>query len=209
MEEYNIDKFKIFYHKNLDGGGTTFGINALDSVNVKKQIKSGNILEMCSGPGFMGFWTYCNEYAKKLFLLDINSENEEYINKTIDYNATEDDVKFKQSNVFDNFSDDIIFDTIVSNPPHFKTQRPGGYRSDNEKLISLDENMEFHIKFFNDVKKFMDKDSRIILVENCDGVTEEDIRELTKNDFRVELVEYNKYEWQGKSTFYTIILYLL
>jgi methylase of polypeptide subunit release factors len=111
--------------------------------------------------------------------------------------------------VFDSFTDNIIFDTIISNPPHFKTKRPGGYRNENEKLISLDENMEFHIKFFKDVKKFMDKDSRIILVENCDGVTEEDIREMTKNDFRIELVEYDKYGWQGESTFYTIILYLL
>ena len=209
MEEYNINKFTIFYHKNLDGGGTTFGINALNSPNVKKQIKSGNILEICSGPGFMGFWTYYHEYAKKLFLLDINSENEEYINKTIDYNTIGNNTKFKQSNVFDSFTDNIIFDTIISNPPHFKTQRPGGYRNENEKLISLDENMEFHIKFFKDVKRFMDKNSRIILIENCDGVTEEDIREMTKNDFRVELVEYNKYGWQGESTFYTIILYLL
>ena len=78
-----------------------------------------------------------------------------------------------------------------------------------EKLISLDENMEFHKKFFKDVKNFINENSSIILVENCAGVTADDIIEMTKDDFKVELIEYDKYGWEGESTFYTIILYLL
>ena len=66
--------------------------------------------------------------------------------------------------------------------------------------------MEFHKNFFKDVRKHLSKDGVIILVENCDGVTEDDIRELTKDDFKVEYVEYDDYGWKGKSKFYTIVL---
>jgi hypothetical protein len=69
--------------------------------------------------------------------------------------------------------------------------------------------MEFHKKFFKDVKNFINENSSIILVENCAGVTADDIIEMTKDDFKVELIEYDKYGWEGESTFYTIILYLL
>ena len=207
METINIDNRVIFYDKHLDGGGSTFGINALKSKNVKKHIK-GNALEMCSGPGFMGYFSLIKNYISNITFSDINQENQKCIDKTSNFN-TFNNVKFIESNVFDAFRDNDIFDTIISNPPHFKTPRPNGYRSEHEKLISLDENMEFHKKFFRDVKKFINKYSSIVLVENCDGVTADDIIEITKDDFRVELIEYDKYGWEGESTFYTIILYLL
>ena len=44
------------------------------------------------------------------------------------------------------------FDTIVSNPPHFKSERPGGYRSENEMLISLDGDMRIHKSIFENAK---------------------------------------------------------
>jgi hypothetical protein len=45
METIDINRHLIFYDKHLDGGGSTFGINALKSENVKKHIK-GNTLEI-------------------------------------------------------------------------------------------------------------------------------------------------------------------
>jgi cyclopropane fatty-acyl-phospholipid synthase-like methyltransferase len=68
--------------------------------------------------------------------------------------------------------------------------------------------MNFHKNFFKNVKNYLNKDGVIILVENCEGVTENDIIELTNDDFTIEYVEYNDYGWTGKSLFYTIILKL-
>jgi len=201
----NID---VLYYKDLDGGGTTFGINALKSQEVEKCIKPGNVLEMCSGPGFMGFYLKAKGLADNLYLVDINESNRECIDSTILYNNFT-NVEFIKSDCFDNIPKGIIFDTIVSNPPHFKTERPGGYRTRNEKIISLDTNMKIHKSIFDNAKHYMNKDSRLILVENCDGVTEEDIRKKIDGVYGVEYVEYNSYGWEGKSTFYIIILYLL
>jgi methylase of polypeptide subunit release factors len=202
---FETNNIKVSYEPHLDGGGTTMGINALDSENVKKFIRKGKIMEMCSGPGFMGFHLLGQGYCNELFLIDINPENLRHINETIGINGF-DNVKFIQSDGFTNLKDVEGVDTIISNPPHFKTERPNGYRFDNEKLLSLDEDMKFHKNFFKEVKNHLKKDGVIILVENCNGVTEEDIRELTKGEFKILHVEYDDYGWQGKSKFYTIIL---
>lgn len=199
---------EVLYYKDLDGGGTTFGVNALKSEMVEKSIKRGNVLEMCSGPGFMGFYLKTKGFADNLYLADLNDSNRECVDMTIQYNNFT-NVEFFKSDCFENIPKGIIFDTIVSNPPHFKTQRPGGYRTDNEKLISLDADMKIHKSIFDNAKNYMNKDSRLILVENCDGVTEEDIRKKIDGVYGVEYVEYNSYNWSGKSTFYTIVLYLL
>jgi methylase of polypeptide subunit release factors len=202
---FETNNIKISYEPHLDGGGTTFGINALDSENVKKYLKKGRVMEMCSGPGFMGFHLLGQGYCDELYLVDINSENCQHINETITLNNLN-NVKFIQSNGFNELVGESNIDIIISNPPHFKTLRPEGYRFDNEKLLSLDEDMNFHKEFFKNVRKHLSKDGVIILVENCDGVTEEDIREIVKDDFKVEYVEYDDYGWKGKSKFYTIVL---
>ena len=206
--ESNRKTIDVLYAKALDGGGTTFGIKALKSLEVAKHLKKGNTLEICSGPGFMGFYLKSIDIADNLYLTDINNSNKECIDSTIQFNNLS-NVEFIKSDCFESIPKNLIFDTIVSNPPHFKSERPGGYRSENEMLISLDSDMRIHKSIFENAKNHMHKDSRLILVENCDGVTENDIRKLVDGVYGIEYVEYDKYKWEGKSTFYTIILYLL
>jgi hypothetical protein len=214
FEFIKMDKFKIneslqvLYYKNLDGGGTTFGVNALKKVEVQKYIKSGNILEICSGPGFMGFYLKGNGFADNLYLSDINESNKECIDATNSFNNLS-NVEFIKSDCFENIPKDLKFDTIVSNPPHFKTERPGGYRSEDEMRISLDSDMKIHKSILENAKNYMHNDSRLILVENCNGVTETDIRKMIDGVYGVDYVEYDSYNFIGKSTFYTIVLYLL
>jgi len=209
MDEFNIGNLCVFYDKKFDGGGTTFGYNAITRPDILERIKnSGNVLEMCSGPGFIGYTLFKRDKANKLVLSDINKDVVPFIQKTNQYNKLS-NVQFIESDCFDSISTDYKFDTIVSNPPHFKTERPGGYRSDEEKLISLDLNMGFHEKFFEQAPNYLNPGGKVVLIENCDGVTENDIRMLSHSKFGIETIDYNSYGWEGKSTFYTIILYLL
>jgi 16S rRNA G1207 methylase RsmC len=76
-------------------------------------------------------------------------------------------------------------------------------------LISLDEDMKIHKCIFEDADKYLNPNGRLILVENATGISEEDIKKLIGNKWGIEYVEYSDYNWKGKSTFYTIILYLL
>jgi hypothetical protein len=208
MLKYELENTSVYYHKELDGGGTTFGVQALRGEEVQKRIVRGNILELCSGPGFMGAYLNDIGLADKLYLSDVNIENEECIDRTIKQNGLK-NVKFIQSSVFEMIPTELKFDTIISNPPHFATNRVEGYRSNHEKLISLDEDMKIHKCIFEDADKYLNPNGRLILVENATGISEEDIKKLIGNKWGIEYVEYSDYNWKGKSTFYTIILYLL
>jgi methylase of polypeptide subunit release factors len=208
METFNIIYLSVFYEKRFDGGGTTFGFNAVTKSDIINKIQDqGDVLEICSGPGFIGYTLLKYNKANRLVLSDINSEVRDGIETTNRFNNLK--VEFIQSDCFDSMEDSNKFDTIVSNPPHFKTERPNGYRSSEEKLISLDYDMQFHKKFFESAHKFLNPNGKVVLIENCDGVTEEDIRVLSNQHFSVESVDYDSYGWEGKSTFYTIILRLL
>lgn len=211
MEKFKVSDWIIFYDKKLDGGGTTFGYNAISKPNISNRIKSGgNVLEMCSGPGFMGFTLLKNGKASNLVLSDINLEVSKNIDKTIEFNSLSDKVKFINSDGFESIPSELFkFDTIIANPPHFKTERPGGYENYNQKIISLDSDMKFHKNFFEQADKYLNANGKIVLIENCDGVTENDIRTLTVGKWGIDYLEYDNYGWKGKSTFYTIILYLL
>ena len=208
METFNIIDLSVFYEKRFDGGGTTFGFNSITKSNIINKIQDqGDVLEICSGPGFIGYTLLKYNKANRLVLSDINSEVRDGIETTNRFNNLK--VEFIQSDCFDSMEDSNKFDTIVSNPPHFKTERPNGYRSSEEKLISLDYDMQFHKKFFESAHRYLNPNGKIVLIENCDGVTEEDIRVLSNQHFSVESVDYDSYGWEGKSTFYTIILKLI
>ena len=205
MEQFKTDKGTVCYAEHLDGGGTTFGVNCLKDPLVNKHIKKGSILEICSGPGFMGFFLNFEGYADKLTLSDINVENKEYIQETINQNSLS-NTAFIQSKGFASFDSNHKFDTIVSNPPHFATPRPGGYIDAYQELISLDQDMNFHIEFFDQVGDFLTEDGRIILVENAGGISAEDIIKICGDRFSVEVGPYNRYGWVNDSLFYTVII---
>lgn len=208
MEIFNIIDLSVFYEKRFDGGGTTFGFNAITKSDILEKIQDrGDVLEICSGPGFIGYTLLKYNKVNRLVLSDINPEVRDGIESTNRFNNLK--VEFIQSDCFDSMEDSNKFDTIVSNPPHFKTERPNGYRSSEEKLISLDYDMQFHKKFFESAHRYLNPNGKIVLIENCDGVTEEDIRVLSNQHFSVELVDYDSYGWEGESTFYTIILKLI
>lgn len=204
MKEILIGDIKVYYEPELDGGGSVFGINALKSENVKKYIRKGNVLEMCSGPSFMGFHLKSEGYADELVLSELNKLNQRGVNKTIDENNLN-NIKFVHSDCFKSHSTGL-YDTIVCNPPHYKEPKIYGYKTLTEKYISFDEEMKFHKEFLNSAKNFLNEKGVVILVENCDGVTEEDIKNIIGNEYKVLYTEYDKYGWEGKSNFYTIIL---
>lgn len=205
MNEFITDNGTVCYIEHLDGGGTTFGVNCLKDPLVNKHIKKGNILEICSGPGFMGFYLNFQGYADTLTLSDINIENKKYIEATIEKNNLT-NTTFIPSEGFRSFEPGMKFDTIVSNPPHFATPRPGGYVDSYQELISLDQDMNFHKNFFDVVGDYLAEDGRIILVENAGGISADDVINICGDRFTVEVGPYDRYGWINDSLFYTVII---
>ena len=202
MKEFDVEGKKIYYDTEFDGGGTTFGINSLKDTVVENSIKPGRILEMCSGPGFMGFYLNFKGLADELTLVDINYENNTFIQKTILSNGLS-NTKFIASNGFDNLTD-TLFDTIIINPPHYASPRDGGYPNIQEELMSLDEDMYLHQEFFENAKDYLKKDGVIILIGNMGGITPNDIRDVAGDDYKVELIACDRFGWVRDSKFYVL-----
>lgn len=200
MKEFLIEKRKVYYEEYLDGGGTWFGVETIKNNLVISNINKGKILEMCSGPGFMGFYLNFMGLADELYLIDINEENKDCINETIKFNKLT-NTKFIHSDTFESFAKNIIFDTIVSNPPHFTScvlDKP-----EHQELTTIDKEWKFHKNFFNNVEKFMNENTKIIFIENYQGMSVKDIRHLINNtNLKIEQIISTIYP------FFTVILKL-
>lgn len=202
MKEFLIEKRKIFFEQHLDGGGTWFGLDSIKNQFVFSNINKGKILEMCSGPGFMGFYLNFIGVATELFLIDINQENEYYINETIKYNKLT-NTKFINSNVFESFNENITFDTIVLNPPHFSKIKNNFNYEKNVMNLNIDVGWQFHKNFFKNVEKFMHQKTKIIIIENYKGISMKEMQNLINNsNLKIEEIISTTY------SFFAIILKL-
>lgn len=208
MKELLIENKKIYYKDHLDGGGGDFGIKSFKHNLVVPYIRKGKIVEMCSGPAFIGFYLNFIGLAEELYLIDINDENRSCVEETIKINQLT-NTHFIHSDVFKSFDTQIVFDTIVSNPPMFKKPSSTFYYENNEYLLAIDEDWKFHKEFFSSVDKFMDNDSRIIMVENYYGISLKEITELLSNtNLIIEDVVSTNGVVDNIHSFYTIILKL-
>ena len=207
FNELLLENGRIFYREEHDGGGSIFGINSLKDKRVLNNIKKGNILEMCSGPGFMGFYLNFLGYCDYLILSDINNDHNEAISETIRYNELT-NTKFIQSDSFKSFYIHNTFDTIVINPPHYSSERNGGYISKEEELICMDKDLKFQKDFFRAARNYLKKDGVIVLIGNMGGIQPEETLEIAKDEFEGEIIACERYGWIRDSKFYVLKLKL-
>jgi methylase of polypeptide subunit release factors len=203
MEELILEKGKVIYDEIYDGGGSSFGVNALRDERVKSIVKKGDILEICSGPGFMGFYLNFEGLVDNLVLSDINDAHSPYIEQTcLENNLL--NTKFIQSNGFESFNSYHKFDTIVMNAPHYSSPRNGGYVSIEEELICLDQNMEFHKHFFKYAKNYLKNDGVIILIGNMGGIQPNEIMDTAGEEYVCNLIACERFGWIRDSRFYVL-----
>jgi methylase of polypeptide subunit release factors len=208
MEKFYFDNNTfLYYDAKLDGGGGIFGINMLKMDFMNKFYGSDlSVCEMCSGPGFIGFYLKNNNLCNDITLVDINENNRKYIEKTVSENKLE-NVEFIVSDGFDNVFKK--FDLILMNPPHHGVINPDNDKIfvDEMKLINYDKKWKFHENFYHNVGNFLEKNGVAVIVENHLGSTKHDfLPMIDRKVFGVEIFENLKLGWTGKSEFYILIL---
>jgi methylase of polypeptide subunit release factors len=199
------------YHNSLyDGGGTSIGYDMCKHQLVLKHISNINTtLEMCSGPGFIGYYLLFNNLTKQLWLSDKFDGVLPGIKETNKSNKV--DVSFIHSDCFQNFPKDLKFDLIIGNPPHFQKDekwiwdRKTKDEVDASYRINLDEDLKFHKEFFKNVKNYLNKNGKIIFVENNVFINDKIISELAGNEFKSEVIN----DVNENKEFYYIILTLI
>jgi UDPglucose 6-dehydrogenase len=183
MLEYHKDVklssglFISFSHL-LDGGGASC---SEDIVNVIKQIKPegyDNTLEWCSGMGAIGFDILGHKLSKRVVFQDKIPFAEDCIIK----NAMNNDlliagkVKFVLANRIGGLPEREKFDLVVANPPHvsdyFEFLKNSQMQNSSFKAflssarMCVDHGYGAHKEFFMNIKKYLNDDADILLVEN-------------------------------------------
>lgn len=186
----------IYWKKGLNGGGRSWIRECIS--NEIQFPKFNSIMEMCSGPGFMGYHLAMKYGINDIHLVDIYEPNREVIEKTNSENNL--DAKFYLSDTFDNYDGPMV-DFICSNPPHIPYV-PEEYHGDEATpRILIDEDLQFHKKFFNGLDKHLKVGGYLFLLENENYIPLSLIYSMCD---RLELKK--RWFWNNNSGLYSALL---
>ena len=203
MKDINLNNIKVFYEQEYDGGGYRLVDGMFTHPRIAKICEGKQkVLEMCSGPGFFGFYLLGREPRQSLHLTDINKDLIPIVRETI--------IKNDLHNVI--FETKMWpseeFDLVVLNPTHHNNLNPHkkGEFTGIMKLINYDEDWNFHKKFFDSLHNHLSDDGCAVVIENHDGSSPDTFDKLIPNALKVEYITNQKFGWKGSSEFFVMIL---
>jgi methylase of polypeptide subunit release factors len=159
----NMSGINVSYHSELNGGGTLFGRDMAHAVS-RTVGTAGSVLEICAGPGFIGFDLLGAGLCQRLTLADINPAAVKAAERTISDNQLADRVQVRESDVLSGIAEGEIFDLVVGNPPHSGTAEQQSGRG--PEIVYQDIGWEIHKRFYSTVRKHLSTGGSVLLQEN-------------------------------------------
>jgi len=151
---------------------------------VKKEVKKGDkVLDLGTGTGIQGI--FAAQKASSVLSVDINPKAVKCARLNAIKNNLKDKIKVKKSDLFSNVKGK--YDLIIFNPP-FRWFKP----RDILERASLDENYKTLKKFFKNVRKYLNKNGRILLVFSESGDLKFLEQLIKNNNFKKEIVAKKK-----------------
>lgn len=216
-KEYCVKKsifdceFKVYYNPDHDGGGPLF----IDHIFSKKEFLNNNnnvkkILELCSGPGFIGWYLFHHLEAETVSFSDLNQEVSEGIkltNKKNNYNF-----KFYHSDGFNDYNGGKV-DLIVCNPPFFDKEEQleafvNWYQIDNKELarfIALDKDFNLHKRIIQEYDQYLNEGGKFIIINDRRYNEPETLVSFAKPNVKYEV---NQFKINNKiPNYYTLTFY--
>jgi 16S rRNA G966 N2-methylase RsmD len=171
LEYLVANNFKVFYNNNLDGGGNDIGQRfPLILKLLYPDRVFDHCLEWCSGHGVIGFRLLADEICKNLHFLEMYQPAVNACKKTIANMPSRfaNKVSIHQTSTLKSLPDEIKFDLIVSNPPHFPLQLGNQLfkiSQNHHQRITVDREWQTHKDFFANAAKYLTEDGIILLQE--------------------------------------------
>jgi len=186
-----------------NGGGPFFIEKFLNRPGVLDKFNATtSVMEMCSGPGFMGYYLAHKLNLKNAYFLDINPDVADCYKvnkKRVDFR-----VSHKVSDSFKSYTGPKV-NLIVLNPPHlveekhftdvskdvpewFPVDTPAKERQ--SRLILLDEDFKFHTHFCNEVYDRLTKKGQIAFLENEKFIPHKRLEEHLGDRFSYEFIQF-------------------
>ena len=164
----------VFFYGWNNGGGPLF----IDNIFSKKEFLEEHsdcksCLEICSGPGFIGFYLQKHLGLDFVNFLDINPEVKKLIDKTYKHNNVKG--KFYLSDGLKEYKGEKV-DLIVMNPPFFTSEKEfenhiniSGIEEkeaiERSRLITLDKDFKLHTNLIDNCMNILNDNGRIVFLE--------------------------------------------
>ncbi|EKD23395.1 MAG: hypothetical protein ACD_82C00069G0001, partial [uncultured bacterium] len=139
-----------------------FAINELNKLSNKKL----NILDIGTGSGCIGL-TLANAFPESIvYATDISSKALELANKNAKHNKIN-NIKFSESNVYSNLSENIKFDLIISNPPYITQEEFNDLNEsvskweDKQALVAKKEGLAIIEEIIKNAQKYLKHNDEI------------------------------------------------
>ena len=188
--------FTLYYKQENDGCGALFWdavYNHEEFLNNHRNCKS--ILEICSGPGFIGWGIAQTLGIKEVHFLDIHEPVNVDLAKTAKFN-------FHLSDGFKSYKGPKV-DLIVVSPPfftkieefeHFKTYEATlrtEEQVEHHKRRWLDLDMNLHRNVLNNFSKHLNKNGRIVILADKEYIDKDMLDAEAKNYKRSTYHEFS------------------
>lgn len=173
------------------GGNTAFGAALVDKAAALGN--HGRCLEICAGPGFIGFALLGRAACTTLVLADVNPLSVAAARETIRVNNLGDHAVAYVSDGLAGLprSEEGRLDLVVSNPPHFVSADAwdswwamvGGAwtpSSDRTRAMAVDAGWRLHARFYANIGRFLAPGGRVIFQENAGGSVLEDFLPMVR-----------------------------
>lgn len=168
-------RFPVYYKLENYGSGPNYIEGIYSSKSFLEQHKDcKSVLEVCSGPGFVGWYLYNKLKLDTIHFLDIHEPVLEDIKKTASYNNA--DYNFYLSDGFINYDGPKV-DLIISNTPFMPTEEvyykfiennniTDIKRIKNDKRLYMDLELKLHKNLLENFNKHLTDNGRIVFVQD-------------------------------------------
>jgi len=160
----------VYYTENLNGGGVDYADDYLDLFNYfKGRPRFKRMFEWCCGPAFIGYSMLADKICETLCLADTHAPAIDAARYTARKNNIGDRVTIYQGNGLLALPESEKFDLVVGNPPHYAERRMLEYINNVDPRIYRDDRWRLHCQFFSGVRKHLERDGLIVLLESSRG----------------------------------------
>jgi len=182
-----------------------------DSLMLADYVKGakGRVLDMGTGCGIQAI--IASKTADYVLGIDINEKSVELAKRNAEKHNCK-NCEFRKSDLFDNLytkkenKENSKFDIIIFNPPYLPTNKEDKVAGPLDKALSGGKDGRETIdKFLKDVKKYLNKEGKILIVDSSLDDTKKTIDELEKQKLKVKILETKKMFFEELSIIEAVI----
>ncbi len=169
----------VAHDSHMDGGGTWFGQDYITELQRRYPNRIfEHCLEWCSGPGFIGYNILSHGLVRRVSFHDLYAPAIERVRETANNHGL--DVGAYVSDSVSGLPQDVRFDLVVANPPHY-LECPG---DDNYQRIAVDPDWAAHREFYQNIGSRLSTDGVILMQENQAGSIQgvEEFRQMIESN---------------------------